>query len=878
MKSLQNKYFFPACILVTVIILLLALTIFSPDNIKNDVVKPEKSNIPLAERTATVLPAAQITSTPTNEIVVASPTINPVTVSVENQIIHQKVLIQDALGIPVKKGTITIGSKIQKFENGETGVDILSHSEKQEIVASAIGYASSTVTIDTPSDQPAQIHLDYVCDFVIKVLSDFKTKKPAENAKVILRKQRDLIRPITGQIEMPLLFIKGENKKYKIQRKNDAVIIVQDEPADDSPENAIKSVSTRWSGFNIEHFYQGSDLSSSLSAISPLLRLWDTLAVISMLNNEGPENFHIIFNDETSTLDALFDIDFKSGSEWSLETQTDANGIAIFEKIPSGMYSAQAFKDNERSAVVTLLPACNKSVTFLSSTATVSVNVAKTGSQIKDLSTIAGAVITLKCLDPNSSAILTKPTDKVGFAYFEKVPYGKYTLTAKPPAETNLPEKSLEVNLTDYQNQYFIKYETMDGMRLAGKVIRADTNEPVPGYPLVLFRKTDPIGVFNTVVSEQDGSFVFDKVINGKYSLSYNGSADNINFLPEGEYLVPPGNFVKGQPIVVNDQNQENIIYAVLPITKTTLKGIVVDENGVPQKNAILGAEKISFSNKESISKPDGTFELSFVTTSTNSEIKDTLLAEVYEPREEEKNTPVMSADGNFFSFAATSYSSKEGELSDSLLKSKGETPFHCKIGDTVEGIKIIVSENNMGVVHGKIIAKPEPKTRDVHFMQNGNFVKGAVNPDQTFTLKGLVPGKFRIDIQPDQEYIKTEKYGDRPITRHCLRNKEFVFPEDQKTMQCEVEIFEAGQICGYLYDKNNDPMEGILVICLAGDEKNPDSYGGTNTEKNGFFWVWGLRKDLPHQLRFEKNFNEKSPVIMDNLKTDGPEVIIKLK
>ena len=892
MNSQQNTYLQLIGIATLILVLLLiSIIVFFTDNSKSDWKDQQKADAPLAKKTDATDSIQIETPLPAKEIVAASPTTNaghlintvtaPVIKAIEDKITVQRVLIQDVIGNPIKDGTLTFGTKEQKFENGEAGIDFSSLAGKQQITASAIGYASSSITIEIPSAQAIPIHLDYLCNFAVKVYFDHALNKPAAGAKVILRKQQDVLRPVEDHVEIPEQNFIFMHEGMKIQRTAEQIIIKKGNKSDPSknlPGDVIDFITAKWSNASYtDAFFINSDMKTYLSMVSPLLRLWDSLAIISKLHRENPEKFYLTYDNKKNTFNAMFDNNFKTDSEWLKETQTDANGMACFTDIPAGMYSAQAFWQKGRSAIVTFLPGCDKNVTFLSPAAMVVVWVFRPGSNIKALSAVADAVITLKSMEQNSSAIVTKPADKMGLARFDKIPYGKYQLTVKPPSETNLPEKVLEVDVTDFSNQYYIQYDAIGGCRIAGKVVRTDTNEPVAGYPLELYRVSDPGGIFTTVTTALDGTFAFEKVPEGKYSLSYNG-AENINFLPAGEFIIPQGYFKTGQTIIVKDADIENIIYAVLPVVKTVLKGIVLDSNGIAQKDAVLESKsrKIIFSNQESLSKPDGSFELSFITTAEKEELEDILLATLYEPRKEEEN--ITGIANNIFYAAGRSDSSKADEISDSPVKAKGETPFHCKIGSTVDGIKIIVSETDMGAVHGTIITKSACKINSIIIMQNARFMKCLINSDQTFESKGLVPGKFRIDVKPDQETIHTEKYGDQRITRYCYLSKDFVFPEGQKTMQCDISLYEAGQIFGYLYDKNKDPIANTFITCFAGDENNPDSHGITHTEKNGFFWVHGLRKDLPHQLRVSKQIMEKGQVIMNNLRTDGPEVIIRLE
>ncbi|MFH1739252.1 MAG: hypothetical protein ABIH23_09610, partial [bacterium] len=449
-------------------------------------------------------------------------------------------------------------------------------------------------------------------------------------------------------------------------------------------------------------------------------------------------------------------------------------------------------------------------------------------------------------------------TSQLGDVRFKGAPFGAYELTVIPPTELKpVPaSQTLEFEYEECAKSIRVEFSVHDGHNVSGRVIREDTKESVPGFPLRFTR----LGVVPTAVeliSGDDGGFLLPNLAAGQYVL--NG---NVDAQMGRELLAVPSksgsedrrnSLFPGLQFEVKEEDIDGLEFYVMPTVRTRLIGQVVDVEGHGIPNAYVSVSE-GIPDGKFRSDENGYFDLSVVNEDTQDLQKDEVIACVAQ-----EIPPKITAEGSASMTMVSTMTSFGPSIIQGKIVAKGSCPVQYHAGETVEGIVVeIIDLRRQGRrIIGRIADRsgvfPTNLSRIdlVSAKQERRNIRGEVDEDGTYLLKDLNPGPIEIKITPTTTRTYTYRGGESivlltPGPTYSPQIIHMMVLEAPELTTLDITLLPGSQIKGRVIDEKFNPIPNCLVAAKAGE-----FYSGDSSNSSGDFLLDHLLPEAEYEIAF---------------------------
>lgn len=830
--------------------------------------------------------------------------------------------ITDALGEAIPSGTVQAGSETIEFEEGKCRLRNVAR-EEMEIAVQAEGYQDLTQAI-TADETGRNIALEYLQTINIRVVTQNESTVPVAGVEVRLWKGMEVMRrPVGETIKAPF---KQLRKSFygTLQRESDRIVIADivasDPNAYDAPHTGDRLVGMGYYTFNSNEKLQHPVNYIFLPLAQPdsiRLRMWDTLVLIS----ERPTipmfhglNFEFDRRGERKVINLSGAPRIKNRVEVD-RFVTNADGYCRFENLEPGLYMAQAFQGAKRSAIFDIYPIQGGANLWLDE-ANMAVFVERDGVNAARIDGIQNVQVTIQSVE-GSSGIQAKGTDESGQTYFKSLTFGKYEITVDPPQESGLQTQKRIIDLVEPYHREYFTYEALPGLEFSGKVLRANTKEPVEGYTVSLRveelldkSKHGVYGIHDTQISDQEGSFHFTGVLPGKYTIDGPNLDNYKGFLPEGLCAIPKSLIWNTSHRIELSQSVQDYELMVLPGVETHFSGKVIKPDGSIVPGAELKISRTVQSTRNGqkkegkrpfdllgkfITDEKGEFDFYFITGLNNTIYKETLYAQLVEPFKSNKSMEMSMGSGSGSYGSSNSgvrwgFGSMGGPSGGpGNIRCQGEVPLEFHIGDTLLNINVVVQDVVSYVVEGIVSVEdgklPEfisipgsgigmmgagsdqmPFILSIGCFKDNQWYQGEIDPEGRYRIEFPAPGWCELQIPLNGHSKEVEGWGSRNFIQYCAEFHKVELSDTNRTVQLNIVLQRGHYLYGRIVDQDNKPVVDAEVWAKAGDEKNPTSHGYCRSNRLGNFSVAGLRRNQPHTLTVKFSFSKEDIVTIPNL------------
>ena len=804
--------------------------------------------------------------------------------------------IVDALGDAIPEGTITIDGKKYPFEDGRWAPeDGITGSKKVSIYSP--GYVVLSPNLDFPLTKTHEYWLEYTCSLEIVVYHDKEKQNTVSNAEVILWEGPRVQRPVLSELKLSGGTPNGPiERTVRLEKEGFRVIQADDELyAPLKPKQGeygavlegdlIVGVGGCMTGPDLHPVYQWKEPAGwpyfypYKQGASRRLRAWDALtAHVGCESGSYKQDYLELARGDLWFANYITNIGPSSRGEQLATATTDAHGCCRFENLQAGTYHVQALKGDSRSSLVAIHPAQTGAELFMHESCVLTVRVSKDlpGHQPTLAGKIQNADVQIKSLD-GGTALYSDVTGEVGFALFKDFPWGKYVATVTPPPDSNLEPKTQEFEVVDNFCDVDVTYESdIKLYSVSGTIVDANTKKPVERTALFAYRSSDPSGSCGNAVSDNEGRFLFTNLMPGEYNLNLCLDRDHFKgYLAAGRYIHADGWSSMGgnitRDVKVVDENVDGVQFEVIPAVKTRIVGQVVKSDGSPAAGAyvIPKNQMLGFLEADNRADAEGRFDFTIATASDMKEIPNGGGSSgSYGMAGFGGNSSVEKDQAPKSAFTLTACLVEEMQSLDGMTYSgtggrphlgrtlaEGAVNIPVALGETAENIKITLHDvDSSHTLVGKITTDSGelPEKMRVSVRQDKDNYPVEVASDGSFEVKGLHPGKVSINVSPYGRKEKIEGFGEVSVGDYCSEKLEVDIPKDVEEVKIDIPLARSGHIAGAAYDDAGKPLDGGNII--ANGEK---SHGFAKTNRNGKFWIDGLRLGVPHEIRIGERSND---------------------
>ncbi len=828
--------------------------------------------------------------------------------------------IVDALGDLIRNSSVEVAGTVHASTNGWFAIAGLDEGE-HAITARAEGYASTQRNVQLPARETVDITLEYTCSFVVTVRDGAQDGEPVPGAKVEVWEGPEVTRPVGRS-----LTIRRRNSLWDswddaiVLRREDRRIRVVGNVGEDRyrfethPGSPIPREGDTVTGLTDD--FSPVDIPS-------LLRLWDSLAVLCPPDEDSVRSLSLALNRNGKEFEGRFYGAGKSKGRQVASAVTDDEGRCAFTALPARLYFATAHKGVSRGHIHRLCPVFSKVTIplFPESENTIYATVINEDVSPHGGRRIRDAEIRVQAVD--RLVVLSGETGRNGAATFGSLPLGDYKIAVTPPEEANTvpPQKTVEVRVEEPSNRVLVRFQMRDGYTISGKVLRADTNQPVAGHPVQLSceRRRLPKDeskqrdatmrergrpdwkiwyLYAETESDTNGEFEFHPVDNGEYKIE---SALHPHAHPpvfDGFvsasmlYTPPDGTTAKEDPqFWLEDGDLTGLEYYVLSGAITRFLGKVVSAEGEPVEFAKVILDTGDLSSRTT-TQGDGIFELSVF----QLESGDVTLGHL---------EAVKSYYGSERKTVVKNGQPMRGLVMGPNSEIRGSVNAKYRPGDTVEEITIVLEPKETGpVLTGTIQTEAGEIPEFVEFLflsaqqrlEERKNVNARILPDGSYTMEltGFVPGPFFAYIffnKPDLVVDGQERMHTSPMASYVGQNVEFSLPENAEFLEHDFVLPEASYFYGKVLDHNLQPVPEASVWL---DDATAPSYGEapgntgefgyrtySRTDANGVFLLDGIRSNLEYKFevyqRPPRTETETPLAKLEGLKPPIDNIVIRL-
>ena len=804
----------------------------------------------------------------------------------------------DALGDPIPNGLIEIAGSVHHATQETLTLFNLSPGA-HTLIAHANGYESVEKAVSIPAPTPIAITLEYLCTFVVEVHDKKEEGKPVEGAEVIVWEGPAVQRPVPKTatvIVSDSSFGHSGARRYpvQLQRDGDTIRVVR---ADGFRGESIHTASRKTApqigdivvGIDGSMWRPGDRHQLPLTdyldlygrPIHSRLRLWDTLVTVGPLDG-GSSYIHAleIEREGTRLNCGLRRPDVTSRGKQVAKGVTGPEGRCRFDNLPPRVYFAQARRRDVRSKFCTLRPSHNweKAPLITSSENRISVEVRKAGLQNPRHRQIVYADLQLK--GRKGMVVLSGMTGGKGTGRFKSATWGDYNLTVTPPPELDArpSSKTMGVSVEEPETRVIVEFDVDSRYIVSGKVLHAETKEPVQGYSLKIRNRAE-YQDYGTVSSGPDGRFEFTHIPNGEHEIEsvlnpfiYNGfvlgvkRSDEANGRLKSEEL----------RIQVDDADVKDLECHVLPGIRTQFMGSVTTPQGRPIEGAYvyLIPGPSGFVDSGLRTDDQGRFELALILPDTDYTYETDIIACEVESRDRASarvgNITYSSSFGSSVGWGTFRVRMRGTTVA------KGTSPVAFRAGETVRDIRIVVEGERGSVVEGTIKGRdgglPQfvqyyniSAFQAIHASELGVSTSVAVHsedsgvasqeisrgmshiePDGSYFVEKLEPGPVRLRIRPHDLFEKRVDGNALlpPTVSYQPQVLEFVIPEGTEPLRVDIVLEPGSYLRGKITNKSGRPVPRAEVNAVS-----PKSNVTRYTNEVGSFLIQGLPPGVEHTL-----------------------------
>lgn len=773
--------------------------------------------------------------------------------------------IQDALGQPIVAGEVIIQTTMLPFRDGRIDLPQMAVGDVT-VCAKASGYTAASKTVFAASPESKIITLEYITEHELSFYSDIEYRHPVAGAKVTFWKGRPAARPVLHQATVQITTYNLDTSQVMLQRDANGIRIaagindplLEKVPSPDgrlipSEGAVILGVGgAMWNPNNNPHYFPllpGCQTAETPHLFSTPLRLWDAL---SLSGTDHGSFFSLDFlewdrNGENHYVEYMLP-GFQETMEPMGETLTDENGRCHFTVLSPGLYYAQAEKNGMRSFVLVLHPLRSLMKACLRDKGTLFVETLKSGFEKSPFKPVPKVEIVLKKNDTAPGGIMAAKTDDYGYATLSNLVWGTYQMTLTPPADLNLPSKTVNVTIRNPKQTEKVYFE-MGYPQISGRVIEENSRKPVPNYWLELHMIAPVNNNYLKTKTNDQGEFVFANVQPGSYEIwdifdpvkapGYMPAASRYPY----KFLSTKGHSgissIQGYSVSMADHNVQDIELAVTPVTMTDLEGTVFDTNGKPVSEAIVTFENeeldLELLHPEQITDGQGRFSIhryGYKDTETVHQSVLTGMAGKQIPGrwKEERGNYSTFVKGYFQPIAS------------------GTTAVSYHSGDQIKSIKIVIDKAKQWTLEGVVLdpkgkAVPIESIQEIYAEQKGVRLYAENGTNGRFVIANLDPGTIELSVLTDVYVENNPVYGIVSCMDYFSEFINLKIDENLKTPFVEIKLQKAGYLAGFLYDKQGNPIEEATLE--SSDPKTNVPIKAVTGSK-GQFWVFGLHPDLP--------------------------------
>ena len=814
-------------------------------------------------------------------------TVIPLSESPERFVLH----IQDALGEPIVSGVIFAGTKEYKFTKGQLPVTD-SWAAGITVTVSADGYASAQKVINPEDASTHTITMEYVSSYQIAVgnndgsavtdsilvriwKGDSPPRPIRNNTTVVTTKYGyDLTQTSFGLQQNRCLVTQGllypHKKNFDTRTdgsssKGDILLALGNCAWSLNPLSALDKHQS--SNFD----WLSKDFVPISIAQSSNLRIWDTLYLAQQKDANSltlcKEKCEVQRNSIPGYYFVAFPV-LPADSQILCELKTDKNGKCRIDNLPPALYCAQAYKEDQTSLVVPMHPSCGGANLRMNNQSHVFVWVRREGLEYKDFNRacVNGAEILLKAIE--GQAGFYSAVTAHGRVEFDKVPYGKYHLTAIPldgqrfekDVLIQKPEERVDVSISGWE-----KYT------VTGILIDAETEKPIPGYELVL----DDINTKEVAITGEDGRFAFPDTPVGMYQISLDLSTfNNYKYLPEkndfaisSQRLFP----VAKASVPGPGPSYENIVIRLHKSQETKFSGRVLTQDKKPVAGAAIA---VSFESSPSaviwklcsfpidaVSDQNGYFSVIVI---CGQKANDTQGAFEITAIDGVQNIPALDTNNK--------WTDKELETMN-----VGSLSIEGKVGQTYENLQIVLQGKKDKILYGHLkVDEDDFKGIQISAVQNTFWKMGKI-ANKDFTITNLAPGDFILNIIPSWKSEVETPLETKTIEKYKAETIKLNMPDDQKEMQVDIKLRKNAYLMGWASVNSGEPLRSVGVTALRENEEDSQISGDTTNNK-GFFFIDGLSSNEYYRLRFSRGEEDKEIYRSDPFMPGTNEIKIEVK
>ena len=825
--------------------------------------------------TPTAVVAPTPTPTPTPKIVDALP----------SSMLHVRIV--DALGDYIPNATLEIDGNIHDAPGGQLSVEGLPDGE-YTLTAHAAGYETVERTVTLPAPELLDIPLEYLCSFWIEVHAERESASPVAGATVELYEGIEILRPVRDSVTVCVPDFSEVRRRCDVvlRRGPDGVRVVranrfggstfQDREFDGIGQSnpmvgdRLAGLSgAMWEAGEVtrDPYYGGSLYGDPINS---RLRIWDSLTALCQSSESTKYvGFLELDRDGRYFRPDFFGVDLSRRGRLIATVTTDENGRCAFEDLPARFYVAIAYNGDRISWPSVIPPSKRRKRLCVWPESGPGLSVSTTIAGIDDYrhAAIQRARVQVKGLDQN--VIMTSETDGLGDVHFAPVPPGRYRITITPPAIAGVGEpKVVELDMSRPSKRVVVKFDLDPGYRISGRVLRADTGEPVDDFLMKLETKHALYG-YASDWSENGGRFEFINVAPGEYTIvehltrfSYHGFIPAYRGFRQPDAPVPP----KPSKLTVADEDITGLEFLVLPGVRTRFSGTVVDPDGQPVEGVDVSLNR-GVVESDGQTGPDGRFDLSVFLAQCEAEVEAVLGGAAMDQPE-----PKTLRTGEFTSF---------GSFRSPSQVAHGECPVTFHVGDTVDDVRLVLRQEEEGaVVRGRITTVDGDLTEQQMFFMNIYAYQGRQvrlsdkEPDGWYRIENVQAGEITVYCDPNNpSKMPSQTQGTpKPGISYMSQMHQLEMPEGQPELAFDITLERATHFYGKVIDADHNPVNEVYVKAMG---PGWESYGLSETDREGVFLVDGLQPGVVHMLVASTEISDGTLAVIEDLMPPDENVTI---
>ncbi len=795
-----------------------------------------------------------------------------------------KLRIEDAMGVPIAAGRVSIGSRDVAFREGVFSLEP-PFDDSVSIQVSAEGYQSIARTLEPVSGGERTLVLEYLTDFEFRVYEKSKIKT-VPGATVKIWKADNPKRPIAkkSHLSLGIYYSRGHDSIATVLDGEDCVLEPSSTPSSDFERMILPDGLIRFPGkgdkvtalgsccwyegifprFDVpEYHYLRYGYIPQKQKYSCRLRIWDAL-YFSALREVMPrthafEKCELMREDSEPCFTFIGFPQMPDGLEVFETLTADTGGRCSIKNLVPALYYAQAEKDSKISEMFPLHPACGGALLTLYGGSQVRVNVYCRGLENSktDVGYVNGADVKLTSLDSTGMASFSGVTGD-SYVLFKDVPFGRYRLEVE---SVDGSYKS-EVDIDSPFESFKILLDEWERYSISGRVLERETQKPVPDYELIA--RGDENGFRTSIVkTDREGNFIFHDVPPGQYNLTgeiADGDISGLTYLFYGTDESPKtAEFLQKTSrngnsgflqIEVVDRNIENLEAFVTKVYETKFSGIVTGSDGQPAPAAHLMCTGYAFgmmvheiewrtTPTEPQTDTEGRFSFSIFSGDAYEgqqfdfglkAMTGQIIPAHWKPNPNEKNSYSMIEE----KFVATQ---------------RGEISVSGSVGEVFDNLHISLEASGNHTVWVHVLIEPSDAQvggGNVYAGQNMLDLPVIQIEDYQYRIDYVSAGELDLLFYQHGFFPVETPSGTRSVTKFREEKFSVTVPEDKPEVYVDLTPCKAGYLWGVVVDGNKNPLPNIpmRIECPTNGEVR-----NKGTDANGAFFCDTLIDGYPYSI-----------------------------